>query len=180
MKEAGGDRSGEVEFLSMTAVDMAQATEIVRLRTAAWGGDPDARVVAEEAEALRQEVMGSDPGAYGLFVARTQGALAGFVKAQQDAENPSVWWWLGLVVHPGHRRRGIARGLFERSAAYAREHGATILRSDTHLDNAASIAVHERLGFRNDGVFESPYDGDKKVAFTFVLARDHGSASKVT
>jgi RimJ/RimL family protein N-acetyltransferase len=180
MKEAGGDRSGEVEFSSMTTVDVAQAMEIVRLRTAAWGGDPDERVVAEEAKALRQEVTGSDPGAYGLFVARVQGALVGFVKAQQDAENPSVWWWLGLVVHPGYRRCGIARGLLERCAAYAGEHGATTLRSDTHLDNAASIAVHERLGFRNDGVFESPYDGDKKVAFTFALARDHGSTSKVT
>lgn len=53
----------------------------------------------------------------------------------------------GICVNPGHRRRGIARALCDRVAAWARTLGATEFAFDALLDNPDSHAVHRALGF---------------------------------
>jgi len=53
----------------------------------------------------------------------------------------------GIYVKPAYRRRGIARALCERVAAWARKLGASELASDALLDNTDSHAMHRALGF---------------------------------
>jgi len=53
----------------------------------------------------------------------------------------------GLYVRPEARNRGIARGLVEAVSEWALSRGCSELASDTQLENLASQAVHERLGF---------------------------------
>ena len=82
-----------------------------------------------------------------------------------------------LAVHPQHRRSGVATALFEACKDHVRERGAAIIKSETHVDNAGSIAFHEALGFNNDGAFEAP-DGDVKVAFSLSLHPASGESRR--
>ena len=157
------------EISEVTIIDARDARDIAELGIVAWGGNPTEDAVAERARRLHAEMEHADPDTLGMFVARIRRTIVGFAKVQQDAHNPAEWLWVALVVHPDHRRKGIARALFDASVAYARKRGTTMLRSETHAENAASIAVHENLGFHNDGPFKCPYDGDEKVAFSLSL-----------
>ena len=53
-----------------------------------------------------------------------------------------------LAVHPGHRRRGLARSLVAYALREFGAFGATIAHIDVHSDNAAAIRVYESAGFR--------------------------------
>ena len=51
---------------------------------------------------------------------------------------------------------------------YARLKGASAIRSETHIENLASLQLHESIGFENLGPFTAA-DGDEKVAFRLSL-----------
>jgi GNAT superfamily N-acetyltransferase len=53
-----------------------------------------------------------------------------------------------LVVAPEHQRRGIGGLMLRHAEHQAQLLGATTLRSETAFDNAASLAMHGRLGFK--------------------------------
>ena len=57
-----------------------------------------------------------------------------------------------LLVHPDHRRRGIARALVERVAAHSKNGK---LFSSTEADNDISVRMHEALGFRQSGYIDN-------------------------
>jgi len=64
---------------------------------------------------------------------------------------PGVFW-LEIRVHPEWRRRGIGRAMLAALEPFAREQGATILRTDCREDFAASVRFLERAGFSNIGI----------------------------
>jgi len=53
----------------------------------------------------------------------------------------------GWYVVPGARRRGVGRALVEAAEAWGRAQGCTEFASDALLDNHASAAAHQALGF---------------------------------
>jgi GNAT superfamily N-acetyltransferase len=71
---------------------------------------------------------------------------------------PAVFW-LGIEVHPEWRRRDIGQAMLAALEPFAREQGATILRTNCREDFAASIRFLERAGFSNIGIrYESVID----------------------
>jgi len=71
---------------------------------------------------------------------------------------PGVYW-MGIMVHPEWQRRGIGQAILALLKPFAREQGATILRSDCREDFAAAIRFLERAGFTNIGIrYESVID----------------------
>jgi ribosomal protein S18 acetylase RimI-like enzyme len=60
----------------------------------------------------------------------------------------SVWWVWDLMVHPGYRRRGVARRAMVAAEEIARDHGAITLMLNVFADNEAAIALYDALGFR--------------------------------
>jgi ribosomal protein S18 acetylase RimI-like enzyme len=52
-----------------------------------------------------------------------------------------------VVVHEGHRRRGIAARMFAEVEAIARERGACKLTLEVLEGNAPACALYRRLGF---------------------------------
>lgn len=84
------------------------------------------------------------------FVAEMDGTLMGYVLAQPlrhfDLE-PLAVWVEDLSVHPDYHRRGIATALYRTLGAWARAAGATVVLAGIHADNAASLAMHARVGF---------------------------------
>lgn len=55
---------------------------------------------------------------------------------------------VSVYVHPAHRMRGVGRALLANLVAESEAAGFWTLQSSVFPENAASIALHEALGFR--------------------------------
>jgi len=88
-----------------------------------------------------------------LLVARLGGAIIG--TAQLDLATPPNQAHRAdvskVLVHPGARRRGVARALMLALEAIAAEEGRTLLTLDTQQDGAAE-ALYRGLGYVSLGV----------------------------
>lgn len=60
-------------------------------------------------------------------------------------------WLEGMRVDPDYRRRGIASRFLDYSLAYAREHGARVVRLGTGHHNTAAHTVADRAGMERVG-----------------------------
>ncbi len=162
--------SPAVEIAMLESPQGPDLRAIAALSFLAWGRQPSEAEIEKRVGRFEAEASGLDPASRPVFfVARKSGRLVGFGRVARDRNDPDNWWLFGLAVHPDHRRRGIGRALAVARIAYARAHGATVIRSETHLDNEASARFHEAVGFRNDGQFTAS-DGDRKITFRMVLA----------
>jgi GNAT superfamily N-acetyltransferase len=71
---------------------------------------------------------------------------------------PGVFW-LGIMVHPSWQRRGIGQTTLAALEPFAREHGATILRTDCREDFPETARFLKGAGFANIGIrYESMMD----------------------
>jgi phosphinothricin acetyltransferase len=87
---------------------------------------------------------------WGRLVATGDEAVLGFVAASPTSSR-SVY--AGVVEHsvyvtPTARGRGVGAALLHAFVATAREHGVWTVQAGLFPENAASIALHERAGFR--------------------------------
>ena len=104
-------------------------------------------------------------------VAEADGDLAGFLIGFLSPSQPDAAYIHFVGVHPGHRRGGLARLLYERFFALAAAHGATVVSAVTAPVNERSIAFHAALGFTvSDPVAGYDGPGDVKVRFERSLA----------
>lgn len=55
---------------------------------------------------------------------------------------------MDIAVTTDYRRRGIGTQMLEHIEETARKRGATLLRSDTGIENKASQKLHEKFGFK--------------------------------
>ncbi len=90
---------------------------------------------------------------WGVFLARLDSLPVGFVEVSlrdyaEGASVSPVAYLEGWFVVPGHRRRGIGQLLIHAAENWALSRGCTEIASDTLLDNAASIAAHQHLGYQ--------------------------------
>ncbi len=83
-----------------------------------------------------------------IFAVTADGEVVGTVSLYHHS--PSVVSD-GPEIFPEHRRRGYAAAAVEQALAIARGRGYTIALAQIEADNAASIALHKRLGFETDG-----------------------------
>lgn len=65
-----------------------------------------------------------------------------------------------IYIEAGHRGAGLGRTLLDALIANAREHGVHTMVGAIDLQNNASIALHERLGFEHAGTI-------RQAAFKF-------------
>ena len=92
--------------------------------------------------------------------------LAGFLIGFLSPSLPDEAYIHFVGVHPGHRRGGLARVLYERFFALAAADGRTVVRAVTSPVNARSIAFHTALGFAvSDPTPGYDGPGDVKVRF---------------
>ena len=55
---------------------------------------------------------------------------------------------MGIIVVPSYQRRGIGLGMMNHIEETSRKNGATLLRSDTGIQNVASQKLHEKAEFK--------------------------------
>ncbi|PWK69382.1 ribosomal protein S18 acetylase RimI-like enzyme [Streptomyces sp. CG 926] len=68
-----------------------------------------------------------------------------------------------IEVAPGHRGRGIGRGLMECAERFARERGAHHLWLEVSSVNAPAVHAYRRMGFTFCGLDTALYDGTPAV-----------------
>jgi len=90
-----------------------------------------------------------------IMVADREGELVGFgcVVASTQGESPddpSTFAWLhDIFVKAEYRRRGIATLLIAGAEAFARAHGARILRLGVLAENESARSLYRKSGFRD-------------------------------
>ncbi len=88
-----------------------------------------------------------------LLVARREGALAGSVQLDHDTppNQPHRAEVRKLIVHPAHRRLGVARALMTELEAVAAELGRSLITLDTRTGDTAE-PLYASLGYITAGV----------------------------
>lgn len=77
------------------------------------------------------------------------GRVSRHVSSGAEREAPSGAYLGGLMVDPAHRGRGVGTALtLARMRALFEDHGADCVWYFANARNHASLALHERLGFR--------------------------------
>jgi aminoglycoside 6'-N-acetyltransferase I len=118
-----------------------------RLRSTLWPACPASDHDAEIVQTLNDPRL----AAFGAF--DDAAGLVGFaefsLRDYVDEATVSPCGFLeGWYVDAAHRRRGIGRALVAGGEAWLAQLGIAQMGSDTSIANAASIAAHEALGFR--------------------------------
>ena len=72
---------------------------------------------------------------------------------------------LGAEIFAGERGRGAAFEALSLLMRYASEAGYRIILDQVRKDNAASIRLHEKLGFQSDGYFYGNQRGHEVVLY---------------
>ena len=155
--------------ISHLSTAQARLEQVVRLNGLVWGQDLDAREIQRRTEQLRTLAEEARPQEKCLLIAIHAGEIVGFAQAAHRVGEGSPWMFSHLIVHPEYQKRGIATELCKACMAHAKANGATVLLSETHLDNVRSIAFHNAFGFDHEGEYEAS-DGDKKVRYSYPLS----------
>lgn len=85
------------------------------------------------------------------------GAVVGYAYATRHRERAAYRWAVDVGVYIGrdHRRSGIGRALYRSLFALLRLQGFYVAHAGIALPNAASVGLHESLGFRAVGVYRN-------------------------
>jgi phosphinothricin acetyltransferase len=89
------------------------------------------------------------------LVAEEAGTIVGFAYASGHRARDGYRWAADCSVYldGAHRGRGIGRALYDALLPMVRDLGYVTLHAGIALPNDASVALHERLGFRPVGVY---------------------------
>lgn len=110
------------------------------------------------------------------FVIEEGGEIVAFLLGFVSQSQPGEAYIHFVGVHLDHRKRGVAKTLYERFFEEARERGCETVRCITSPVNKGSIAFHERMGFgieAGDGASDGTpvhldYDGDGQPKVVFM------------
>ena len=91
--------------------------------------------------------------------------VVGFAYASPHHERSAYRWSVtcSVYLHESAQRRGLASALYRELFGVVRDLGYVTLYAGVVLPNDASVALHERLGFRPVGVY--PHSGFKLGAW---------------
>jgi ribosomal protein S18 acetylase RimI-like enzyme len=84
------------------------------------------------------------------------GTVAGFVIALVSQAHPDTGYIHFVWVSPEDRGQGLARSMYERVFVLLRDRGCRRVEAVTIPENTASLAFHDRMGFRARGTGEPP------------------------
>jgi len=104
-----------------------------------------------------------------LVCTDADGAVIGYAYASRHHERAAYQWSLDVAVyiHAGHQRRGVGRALYDKLFALLRLQGYYVAHAGITLPNAASVGLHESVGFTPVGVYPA-------VGWKFGAWRDVG------
>lgn len=109
------------------------------------------------------------------FVVRDHDRIVGFLIGFMSAAHPEQAYIHFVGVHPDERGQGLAREMYERFFALAREHGRSEVHAVTAPVNTGSQRFHRRMGFTlSDPLPDYDGPGQDRVSFHRSLGDRHG------
>jgi GNAT superfamily N-acetyltransferase len=120
--------------------------------------------------AVHHPFMWHEFGDTALVARDDDGTLAGYLFGFVSQTEPVGYVHL-IATRMSHRRRGVARALFERFERLAQERGAVALKAITTPANAGSVAFHSSMGMTvaEDPDYAGP--GNARIVFRLALPR---------
>ena len=117
---------------------------------------------------MRRRIAATTP-AYPWLVCEREGVVTGYAYASRHRVRAAYQWSVDVSVYVDalHRRAGIARGLYTSLFAILAAQGFFNAFAGITLPNAASVALHEHLGFQPIGI-------SRNVGFKLGAWRDVG------
>jgi L-amino acid N-acyltransferase YncA len=121
------------------------------------------------ADQMRRRLIGTLGRLPWLVSLDEMGLVSGYAYAGAHRERPAYQWSVDttIYVHAASRGRGVGRGLYEALMAELTKLGYAQAFAGIALPNAASVGLHEAVGFKHIGVYE-------KVGFKLGAWRDVG------
>src|SRR5437763_5603587 len=91
------------------------------------------------------------------LVEERDGIVRGYAYASKHRERAAYQWSVdvGVYVDEEHRRSGVGKALYEKLFRLLRLQGFYSAHAGVTLPNAASVGLHEALGFRPVGVYRA-------------------------
>jgi phosphinothricin acetyltransferase len=135
--------------------DPADAREIAEIyRPAVEATAISFELEAPDEREMRRRIAKTSVRAPWLVCTRDQ-VVVGYVYASLHHERAAYVWSVDVTayVRVDQRRRGIARALYTSLFALLRLQGYYAAHAGITLPNAASVALHETMGFRPVGVY---------------------------
>jgi phosphinothricin acetyltransferase len=92
---------------------------------------------------------------YPWIVAEVDGQILGYVYGTRFRERAAYRWTAEAAVYVAlnHQRRGLARALYTSLFSILRHQGYSKVIAGVTLPNAASVQLHEKMGFQKVGHF---------------------------
>jgi L-amino acid N-acyltransferase YncA len=92
---------------------------------------------------------------YPWLVAEDDASVVGYAYGGPHRERAAYRWAADVTIYigPGHQRQGLGRALYEALFQRLTAQGLRMACAGITLPNDASVALHERLGFRPVGVY---------------------------
>lgn len=106
-------------------------------------------------EAMRRRIVETTT-VYPWLVCELDGKVVGYAYATQHRVRTAYRWAVDTSAYIGaaHHRRGIGRGLYVSLFEILRTQGFFNAYAGITLPNAASVGLHEAVGFKNLGTYE--------------------------
>ena len=130
-----------------TDADIARIAPLFDAYRSFYGQPPD---IARADAFLRERLA---RGESALLLAERDGEAIGFTQLYplfSSVRTARLWLLNDLFVADSARRQGVARGLLDAAAAFAREQGAADLMLETGRDNHPARALYRAAGWNED------------------------------
>lgn len=103
----------------------------------------------EPPDATEMERRRSSVAAFAPWLVFDRGGVLGYAYASKHRERAAYQWCIDVTVYVAkdHRQRGVGRALYTSLFALLRLQGFYAAHAGITLPNAASVGLHEALGF---------------------------------
>ncbi len=92
------------------------------------------------------------------LIAKTNSDIAGFIIAQIEIENETVYGHIITVnVPPSYRRKGVATRLLQEIEAMLKQKSIPEIRLEVREDNNTAIKLYQKLNYQKIGKLERYY-----------------------
>lgn len=143
-------------FTTDSVIEVTSTDDGFRLREVAV--DPPLRKVFPDEEDDSDTEDDGAPATRVVVALDGDGALCGAITTEFSAWNSRLVI-ADVRVAPGHRGRGVGRGLMDHALAHGRELGAHIAWLEVSNVNAPAVRAYRRMGFTLCGVDVTLYTG---------------------
>jgi phosphinothricin acetyltransferase len=112
---------------------------------------------APDADEIERRLQGDTPGSHPWLVAEEDDGVLGFASSSPFRSRRAYRWVVetGVYLKPAAAGRGIGRALLSRMIELLERQGYVSAVGAIALPNAASVALHEALGFVHTGTYRA-------------------------